>query len=93
MWEAVAVSPPYGDVDVICVHCFPTWDDYFAADAACREHGGKVGAKINKLMSCGRPDLAGFMQAGEPAQDAPVEPLYLRVCELKPGNTLASAMA
>ena len=93
LWEAVAVSPPYGDVDVKCVHYFPTWDDYFAADAACREHGGKIGAKINKLMSCGRPDLAGFMQAGEPAPDAPLKPLYIRVCELKPGNTLANAMA
>ena len=93
MWGAVAVSPPYGDADVRCVNYFPTWDDYFAADAACCEHGGKIGAKINKLMSCGWPDFAGFMQAGEPAPDAPVKPLYICVCELKPGNTLASAMA
>ena len=93
MWEAVAVNPPYGDADVGCVNYFPTWGDYFAADAACREHGGKVGAKINKLMTCGRPDLAGFMQAREPAPDAPVKPLYICVCELKPGNSLASAMA
>ena len=93
LWEAVAVSPPYGDADVRWVNYFPTWGDYFAADAAWREHGGKVGTKINKLMTCGRPDLAGFMQAGEPAPDAPVKPLYIRVCELKPGNTLANAMA
>ena len=93
LWEAIAVSPPYGDADVRWVNYFPTWGDYFAADAAWREHGGKVGAKINKLMTCGRPDLAGFMQAGEPAPDAPVKPLYIRVCELKPGNTVANAMA
>ena len=93
MWEAGAVNPPYCDADVRCVNYFLTWGNYFAADAACREHGGKIGAKINKLMSCGRPDLAGFMQAGEPAPDALVKPLYIRVCELKPGNTLASAMA
>ena len=93
MWKAVAVSPPYGDADVSCVNYFPTWGDYFAADAAWRKHGEKVGAKINKLMTCGRPDLAGFMQAGEPAPDALVKPLYIRVCELKPGNTVANAMA
>ena len=93
LWEAVAVSPPHGDADVRWVNYFPTWGDYFAADAAWREHGGKIGAKINKLMTCGRPDLAGFMQAGEPAPDALVKPLYIRVCELKPGNTLANAMA
>ena len=93
LWEAVAVSPPYGNADVRWVNYSPTWGDYFAADAAWREHGGKVGAKINKLMTCGRPDLAGFMQAGEPAPDAPVKPLYIRVCELKPGNNLSNAMA
>lgn len=93
LWEAVAVSPPYDEPDVRWVNYFPTWGDYFAADAAWREHGSKVAAKINKLMTCDRPDFAGFMQAGEPAPDAPVKPLYIRVCQLKPGNTIANAMA
>ena len=93
LWEAVAVSPQYGDADVRWVNYFPTWADYFAGDAAWRAHGGEVAAKINELMSCGRPDLAGFMQVGEAAPDAPVKPLYVRVCQLKPGNTLANAMA
>lgn len=52
LWEAVAVSPEYGDADVRWVNYFPTWGDYFAADAAWREHGGKVAAKINELVSC-----------------------------------------
>jgi hypothetical protein len=93
LWEAVAVSPQYGDADVRWVNYFPTWADYFAGDAAWREHGSEVAAKINELVSCGRPDLAGFMQAGEAAPDAPVKPLYVRVCQLKPGNTMANAMA
>ena len=93
LWEAVAVSPPYDEPDVRWVNYFPTWGDYFAADAAWREHGSKVDAKINKLMTCGRPDFAGFMQAGEPAPDALVKPLYIRVCQLKPGNTISNAMA
>ena len=93
LWEAVAVSPQYGDADVRWVNYFPTWADYFAGDAAWRAHGAEVAAKINELMSCGRPDLAGFMQVGEAAPDAPVKPLYVRVCQLKSGNTLANAMA
>jgi len=93
LWEAVAVSPQYGDADVRWVNYFPTWTDYFAGDAAWREHGSEVAAKINELVSCGRPDLAGFMQAGETAPDAPVKPLYVRVCQLKSGNTMANAMA
>ena len=93
LWEAVAVSPPYNEPDVRWVNYFPTWGDYFAADAAWRENGSKIDATINKLMTCGRPDFAGFMQAGEPAPDAPVKPLYIRVCQLKPGNTIANAMA
>ena len=93
LWEAIAVSPQYADADVRWVNYFPTWADYFAGDAAWREHGGEVAAKINELVSCGRPDLAGFMQAGEAAPEAPVKPLYVRVCQLKPGNTMANAMA
>ena len=93
LWEAVAVSPPYDEPDVRWVNYFPTWGAYFAADAAWREHGSKVAAKINKLMTCDRPNFAGFMQAGEPAPDAPVKPLYIRVCQLKPGNTIANAIA
>ena len=75
------------------VNYFATWADYFASDAAWREHGSEVAAKINELVSSGRPDLAGFMQAGETAPDAPVKPLYVRVCQLKPGNTMANTMA
>ena len=93
LWEAVAVSPPYDEPDVRWVNYFPTWGDYFAAGAAWREHGEKIDVKINKLMTCGRPTMASFHQTGEPAPDAPVKPLYICVCELKPGNTLASAMA
>ena len=93
LWEAVAVSPPYNEPDVRWVNYFPTWGDYFAADAAWREHGEKIDVKINKLMTCGRPTMASFHQTGEPAPDAPVKPLYIRVCQLKPGNTVANAMA
>ena len=93
LWEAVAVSPPYDEPDVRWVNYFPTWGDYFAADAAWREHGEKIDVKINKLMTCGRPTMASFHQTGEPAPDAPVKPLYIRVCQLKPGNTVANAMA
>ena len=93
LWEAVAVSPPYDEPDVRWVNYFPTWGDYFAADAAWREHGKEIDVKINKLMACGRPTLSAFHQAGEPAPDAPVKPLYIRVCQLKPGNTLANGMA
>ena len=39
LWEAVAVSPQYGDADVRWVNYFPTWADYFAGDAAWRAHG------------------------------------------------------
>ena len=93
LWEAVAVSPPYDEPDVRWVNYFPTWGDYFAAGAAWREHGNKIDVKINKLMTCGRPTMASFHQTGEPAPDAPVKPLYIRVCQLKPGNTVANAMA
>ena len=93
LWEAVAVSPPYDEPDVRWVNYFPTWGDYFAAGAAWREHGEKIDVKINKLMTCGRPTMASFHQTGEPAPDAPVKPLYIRVCQLKPGNTVANAMA
>jgi len=93
LWEAVAVSPPYDEPDVRWVNYFPTWGDYFAAGAAWREHGQKIDVKINKLMTCGRPTMASFHQTGEPAPDAPVKPLYIRVCQLKPGNTVANAMA
>ena len=93
LWEAVAVSPPYDEPDVRWVNYFPTWGDYFASDAAWREHGEKLDVKINKLMTCGRPTMSSFHQAGEPAPDAPVKPLYIRVCQLKPGNTIANAMA
>ena len=93
LWEAVAVSPPYDEPDVRWVNYFQTWGDYFAAGAACREHGEKIDVKINKLMTCGRPTMASFHQTGEPAPDAPVKPLYIRVCQLKPGNTVANAMA
>ena len=93
LWEAVAVSPPYDEPDVRWVNYFPTWGDYFAAGAAWREHGKKIDVKINKLMTCGRPTMAGFHQTGEPAPDTPVKPLYIRVCQLKPGNTVANAMA
>ena len=40
LWEAIAVSPQYGDADVRWVNYFPTWADYFAGDAAWRAHGG-----------------------------------------------------
>ena len=93
LWEAVAVSPQYDDADVRWVNYFPTWGDYFAADAAWREHGEEVAAKINALVTCGRPDLAGVVQAGAAAPDAPVKPLYIRVCQLKPGNNIANAVA
>ncbi len=93
LWEAVAVSPPYDEPDVRWVNYFPTWEEYFAAGAAWREHGNKIDVKINKLMTCGRPTMASFHQTGEPAPDAPVKPLYIRVCQLKPGNTIANAMA
>ena len=93
LWEAVAVSPPYDEPDVRWVNYFPTWGDYFAAGAAWREHGEKIDVKINKLMTCGRPTMASFHQTGEPAPDAPVKPLYIRGCQLKPGNTVANAMA
>ncbi len=93
LWEAVAVSPPYDEPDVRWVNYFPTWGDYFAAGAAWREHGEKIDVKSNKLMTCGRPTMSSFHQAGEPAPDAPVKPLYIRVCQLKPGNTIANAMA
>ena len=93
LWEAVAVSPPYDEPDVRWVNYFPTWGDYFAADADWREHGEKIDVKINKLMTCGRPTMSSFHQTGEPAPDAPVKPLYIRVCQLKPGNTVANAMA
>ena len=93
LWEAVAVSPPYDEPDVRWVNYFPTWGDYFAAGAAWREHGEKIDVNINELMTCGRPTMASFHQTGEPAPDAPVKPLYIRVCQLKPGNTVANAMA
>ena len=93
LWEAVAVGPPYDEPDVRWVNYFPTWGDYFAADAAWREHGKKIDVKINKLMTCGRPTMSGFHQAGEDAPDAPVKPLYIRVCKLKPDNTIANALA
>jgi hypothetical protein len=93
LWEAVAVSPPYDEPDVRWVNYFPTWGDYFAAGAAWQEHGEQIDVKINKLMTCGRPTMASFHQTGEPAPDAPVKPLYIRVCQLKPGNTVANAMA
>ena len=93
LWEAVAVGPPYDEPDVRWVNYFPTWGDYFAADAAWREHGKKVDVKINKLMTCGRLTMSGFHQAGEDAPDAPVKPLYIRVCKLKPDNTITNALA
>ena len=93
LWEAVAVSPPYDEPDVRWVNYFPTWEEYFAAGAAWREHGEKIDVNINELMTCGRPTMASFHQAGEPAPDAPLKPLYIRVCQLKPGNTVANAMA
>ena len=74
LWEAVAVSPQYSDADVRWVNYFPTWADYFAGDAAWRAHGGEVAAKINEMMSCGRPDLAGFMQVGEATRTCLLNP-------------------
>jgi len=93
LWEAVSVNQPYDQVDVRWVNYFPSWVDYGDADVAWRAHGGKVAAKINKLATCAKPTTWSVQQAGEEAPSAPVKPLYIRVCNLKEGNTMKNAMA
>ena len=93
LWEAIAVNPPYQDRDVRWVNYFPTWGDYFTGEASWREHGSKVAAKINKLVTCAKPSTWSVHSAGEEAPAAAVKPLYIRVCNLKEGNTMKNALA
>ena len=93
LWEAVSVNEPYDDADFRWVNYYPTWSDYFTAINTMRANGEKISSQAEKLMGCDKPDLGGLHLAGADVPEAPEKPLYIRVCKLKPGNTIKTALA
>ena len=54
LWEAIVVNEPYREADVRWVNYFPTWDDYWANNAAFGSKGASLVEKFYSMVSCNK---------------------------------------
>ena len=93
LWEAVAVTPPLDEPDVRWVNYFPDWKHYYQANDAWLANGTSIAKKIDSMLTCNKPFFTSVHQAGATPPRAEIKPLYVRVCNLKEGKTIADALS
>ena len=92
LWEAIAVNEPYREADVRWVNYFPTWDDYYAADAAFGSDGASLVGQFNSMVTCEKEVIFGAQNLMSDLVVADQKPFVASVCQLNDGKTLADGM-
>ena len=92
LWEAISVNPPFDAPDVRWVDYYPSWSDFYEADAAWLS-SGRLAEDYFNLVTCEKPITARTLQAGAPVPEEKIKTLYARVCQLNEGATIQDAVA